>query len=119
MVGGYVSGIIVPHRMTAQDGGTLPPALKPDVAPVLVNMIPMPPLVQSIADATSHIGGRLAVGMNNRVMQILTYLLKTNDIYLKVSDCLGDDMHFRLVLMHRVERAVAGMLFVGMQVKGQ
>ena len=45
LVGGNVGGIIVPHRMTAQDGGTLPPALEPDVAPVLVNVIPMPPLV--------------------------------------------------------------------------
>jgi len=52
-------------------------------------------------------------------MQILADLLKTNDIYPQVSDGLGNDMHFLLVVMHRYERTVAGMLFIGMQVQSQ
>ncbi len=81
MIRRNISRIIMPHRMAAHDGGAFPPAIKSDVAPILMNVKPMPPLAQFATNPKSHVGGRFAVGLSDSIVQIFPHFLKTNDVY--------------------------------------
>lgn len=114
-----VSGVIVPQRMPAQNRRAFPPPLKADVAPVLVDVEPMPPFPQAPANPKRHVRRRLAVRLGDGVVPVFADLLKTNRVYALLSHRLGDDVHLAFVQVHGFETVVARVLLVSMQIQRQ